>query len=392
MDRIFIDATATANTLHHTGIQRVVRSMILFGSVRGEEWIPVVWGGEGYRAPTRHERRRLFNVFAKGIHRKKWLSRIFERWEKKWEIDFLDETEDALFLIPEIPSGQRLDFLDDLASTGARQAQMVAICHDLLSWSSPQWTAPSRRKDFDRYLRFLGLIERVICPSTATAKEWKRFQAEEGIVGPEPEVLPWPIHGEPVAFPVDKGLNPLVLCVGTLEPRKNHSSLLDAAEILWSKGVEFELVLAGRVREKSERDIPERVEKLARAGRKVSWTGPVSDQMLEDLYQRSSFTVFPSLAEGYGLPIAESLARGRPCVCSDSGAMGEIATGGGCLTTDVATPDKLAKSMEKLLREKDLLEDLVEQAKARTWPDWEDWLNLLIGNSGGSLDCSATEW
>ena len=378
MDRIYFDATSTANTLHHTGIQRIVRSLVLFGAVRGEEWIPLVWSGSAYRAPTKFERQRLTDVFAKGLHRQPALSRFLERWEKKWVVDLFSETESTLFLIPEIPSPDRLEFLDDLAATGARQMPMAAVCHDLLSWSSPQWTPDSRREGFVEYLRFLALIERVICPSHTTANEWRRFQREEGVFGPEPEVLPWPVSGKATERREDAAANPVILCVGTLEPRKNHRRLLDAAEILWQKGVQFELILAGRLRARNEREIPERIETLAGNGHPVEWVGEVDEDTLENLYARSLFTVFPSEAEGYGLPVAESLVRGRPCLCSGAGAMGEIAEGGGCLTAAVDDPAALAAAMERLLTDESLRAALAGEAESRTWPSWTDWMDSLL--------------
>ncbi|MBC2600449.1 glycosyltransferase family 4 protein [Puniceicoccus vermicola] len=388
MDKIYIDATATANTLHHTGIQRVVRSLILYGAVRMEEWIPVIWSGEGFRAPTRGERRRLIDVFSRGLHRKRGISRFLDRWEKKWEIDFLHEPEGTLLLIPEIPSGDRLRFLDDLAATGARQMEMAAVCHDLLSWSSPQWTPDSRREGFTDYLRFLGLVERVICPSQATASEWQRFQREEGVAGAEPEVLPWPPGGGR-SHPARQERPLEILCVGTLEARKNHAALLEAAELLWTEGVEFSLTLVGRRRAKNENEIPDRIAELRSKGRSVDWLGQVSDAELEELYAKAAFTVFPSLAEGYGLPVAESLVRGRPCVCSGEGAVGEIAAGGGCRTVRVEDPGQLSAGIRDLLTEPELRERLAREGLARSWPTWDEWMSQLAAEEPDASEGTA---
>ncbi len=385
MDRIYIDVTATANTLHHTGIQRIVRSLVIFGAIRTEAWIPVIWSASGFRAPKRNERMRLTEIFSKGPHRRRGISRLFDRWEKEWKVDFLTETEDAMLLLPEIPAGERLEFLDDLAATGARRISMVAICHDLLSWSRPQWTPSSRREGFIDYLRFLGLVERVVCPSRATAEEWRRFQKEHGFVGAEPEVLPWPVSGKSASRSESETDPPLVLSVGTLEKRKNHAGLLDAAEILWAEGLAFELILVGRLRAKDETEIPDRISEMRRAGRTVSWLGPVDDATLEDLYHRAAFTVFPSFAEGYGLPVAESLSRGCPCVCSSEGAVGEIAREGGCQLVDVTNVGSLADGMRKLILDRELRKGLSARAADRTWPTWEEWMDQLL-DSGSEDD------
>lgn len=380
-NRVYIDCTATANTLHHTGIQRVTRTLIVFGAVRNEDWVPIVWDSGCYRLPNRFERSRLTSVFSPGIHRWRKLTNFLGGIFPRKEENLLESGSDTVFLLTEIPSGERLQFLDELASTGSRQMVMVGICHDLLSWSHPEWTASSRKEGFEDYLRLLGLMERIICPSQATAIEWDRFQRVAGIVGPKAEVMPWPVSGELKTTSASKDFVPMILSVGTFEARKNHDRLLDAAEMLWKSGHLFELQLVGRQRARGENEIPDRIAELRRQGRQVEWTPRATDEKLEALYQRSAFTVFPSLAEGYGLPVAEALIRGKPCICSGEGAMGEIAAGGGCLVVRVEDSQDIAKGVEELLTNPKMLKNLSREADSREWPSWSDWMDALIDSS-----------
>ncbi|MEM0964840.1 MAG: glycosyltransferase family 1 protein [Verrucomicrobiota bacterium] len=382
MDKVFIDATATAETLHHTGIQRVVRSIVVMGALRAEQWSPVVFRDGEFRTPTSGQRQRLYAIFEKGWHRFPWLSAVLDKRERPLAFDPLAEGEDSLFLIPEIPSGERLDYLDDLAATGERQMPMVGVCHDLLSWSHPEWTARSRKVGFVQYLRFLALLERVICPSVATATEWRRFQNETGINGADPEIVAWPI--EKTKASIQSGVSPLpkILSVGTLEKRKNHAVLLDAAEQLWRSNCFFELVLVGRKRAKDENEVPDRIAGLRETGFPIRWFPRISDEELERLYEESAFTVFPSLGEGFGLPVMESLVRGRPCICSGEGAVGEIAEGGGCLTVDVSESEAVAEAIRLLTTDGVRLAELSREAGEREWPNWNSWMDRLVWTEG----------
>ena len=70
-----------------------------------------------------------------------------------------------------------------------------------------------------------------------------------------------------------------------------------------------------------------RVERLPNA----VWERDVEDGRLRQLYEQADFTVLPSLEEGFGLPIAESIWHGRPCIAHKTGPMAEMAQGGGCV-------------------------------------------------------------
>lgn len=91
------------------------------------------------------------------------------------------------------------------------------------------------------------------------------------------------------------------------------------------------------------------------------------------------FTVYPSLFEGCGLPILESLTRGKPCLCGENGALGEVARGGGCLTVkEQHNPDNLASGMRRLLEDANLRQKLKEEASARDFGTWQDYASALL--------------
>ena len=147
---------------------------------------------------------------------------------------------------------------------------------------------------------------------------------------------------------------------------------------MWKRGIDFELELIGCEDEAREsRAIAKAIQQLREAGHHISWRAHVTEEELHEAYQRATFTVFPSLAEGFGLPIIESFWHGRPVICSDQDAVGELARNGGCLTTDVRSPDRLAESIEALLQDPARCNALSQEAYARPLRSWADyWMEL----------------
>jgi alpha-1,2-rhamnosyltransferase len=116
------------------------------------------------------------------------------------------------------------------------------------------------------------------------------------------------------------------LCVGTLEPRKNHAILLDAFERLWRDGSASSLVLIGRAGWLCE-TLLVRIKRHPEWGRRLFWFSDVGDADLDAAYAQATALIFPSRVEGFGLPLVEALARGLPVIASDIEVFREIANG-----------------------------------------------------------------
>lgn len=170
---------------------------------------------------------------------------------------------------------------------------------------------------------------------------------------------------------------PIILCVGSLEGRKNHLALLEACETLWSTGSRFELHLIGLAHPQTGRTALARVHSLQAAGRPLCYSGPVNEAALSAAYAACAFTVYPSLIEGFGLPVLESLARKKPCICSARGALGEAARDGGCIALDHLDVPTLAGSISRLLTTPSELAALAGAAQARTFRSWRDYARDL---------------
>jgi glycosyltransferase involved in cell wall biosynthesis len=103
----------------------------------------------------------------------------------------------------------------------------------------------------------------------------------------------------------------------------------------------------------------------------------VSEEELWQAYHDASFTVFPSFHEGYGLPVAESLACGTPVITTNYGSTREIAEGGGALLINPRDDDELTDAIRRALTDDALLEKLRAEAVARSPRSWDDYARDL---------------
>ena len=170
---------------------------------------------------------------------------------------------------------------------------------------------------------------------------------------------------------------PTILSVGSIEGRKNHLALLEAAEELWSRGVTFTLHLIGLAQAQTGAAALARIRALQAAGRPLRYDGPVSDDALASAYAGCTLTVYPSIREGFGLPVIESLGHGKPCVCSARGALGESARGGGGVMLETVDAASLAGALGRLLAAPDEIARLAAAARARRFKTWSDYATEL---------------
>ncbi|RME68224.1 MAG: glycosyltransferase family 1 protein, partial [Verrucomicrobia bacterium] len=158
------------------------------------------------------------------------------------------------------------------------------------------------------------------------------------------------------------------LCVGSIEPRKNHAALLDA--YLTYRGLVEEprpLVIAGG-RGWSSQAIHARFDALRDRG--VRYLGYVPDEDLPDLYGRAFALIQPSWHEGFGLPVVEAMGFGTPVLCSDIPTLREVAAPA-ALFFPPHSPDHLAQLMARLEEDPALVSDLsrrsADRAGAFSW-------------------------
>ena len=288
----------------------------------------------------------------------------------------------ATYLLPEL-AADRPRTLRLLALARFARCRTGVIGFDCVPISSAETTDVGVSEAFTGNLAALRHFGRVTAISEAAAEEyrgWAHMLSAIGERGPDirPVLLPVEAH-EPSAASLAEarerlllGGLPLVLCVGTHEPRKNHLAVLHAAETLWRRGVRFNLAFIGGHSWNSHR-FDRGVARLQAAGRPIETLASVTDDLLWAAYRISHCVVFPSLNEGFGLPVAEALSCGTPVVTSNFGSMAEIAADGGAVLVDPRDDASVTEGLARMLGDEEFHARLRAEAQARPHRSWDDY-------------------
>ena len=152
----------------------------------------------------------------------------------------------------------------------------------------------------------------------------------------------------------------LVLFAGALQKRKNIARLVDAFEALPR---DWRLVLAGAANGYGAKSILERIERSTSRDR-IQVTGYIARQALDEVYARAAIFTFPSLAEGFGMPVLEAMSNGIPVITSDRSALPEVA-GDAALLVDPEDIDALRDGLLRLIQDTELRERLAQLGRKR---------------------------
>jgi glycosyltransferase involved in cell wall biosynthesis len=179
-------------------------------------------------------------------------------------------------------------------------------------------------------------------------------------------VVPLGVSNAVAAGPLPEGLEPgFILAVGTVEPRKNYPRLLAAYRALRARTEAPPLVIAGR----PGWAYGDTLEKI-RAEPGVRYLGHVDEPTLSALYEAAAVLAFPSLYEGFGLPLLEAMAHGLPAVVGATGALPELA-GRAAVLIDPEDVDAIASGLENVLGDEGLRARLraasIDRAREFTW-------------------------
>lgn len=281
-------------------------------------------------------------------------------------------------IVPEIFSAAVARALPELfAATGGPR---VALFHDAIALKFPELTPAKTVARFPPYLIELLAFDGIAAVSDDSRETLVAYWRWLGAKNPPPvRTIALGMDSQIAArsgenFPVPTPTpNPVVLSVGSIEGRKNHLALLEACEALWTRGARFSLHLIGLAQPQTGGAALAQIRQLQAAGRPLRYDGPVNDSALAAAYAACTFTVYPSLIEGFGLPVLESVAHGRPCICSSRGALGESARGGGCLALERVDATSLADAIAHLLDTPSIIAALAAEARTRRLRSWSDY-------------------
>lgn len=324
--RILIDMTCVVITEARTGIQRVVRNycigMMAEARARGDiDIVPIRWTETGIRS-----------------------ARAFARSELGLDLPGDDELIEALpndvvFMLDstwEWP--ERFDpLLDDVWRAGGEVVWMV---YDLVPIRVPETCHPGMPPVFRSWLTHaIHKTDGFICISEATRVDLEEFIDE---VFDGEARRPWTrsVHlGSDLesgrALPTTPatqnaleaiGDTPFLFALGTVEPRKDHATIVEAFEKLWRDDVDVALVIVGKMGWNVDA-LADRLRLHREAGKRLFWLEGASDGDLQQLLNSAAALIQASIAEGFGLPIVEAGSQGVSLILSDIPVFREIAGG-----------------------------------------------------------------
>lgn len=361
----WVDHTATYDG--NTGIQRVTRALARSLQAQGAKLIPVRWSSE---------RRTIISATTTDLqHLEKWNGpkvSLWCDWKPLGQVSQLD-----WLLVPEVTHFQT----DEIRQFGrAAKLRCAWVFYDCIPSKMTDIYPPAATAAHRDYMMSLRTAEKVLAISEFSRDDLLDFlTATDARCGEiSTRVAACVLPGE--FLEIDRTTSPRqkrssgtvrILSVGTVEPRKSHLTLLAAMKIVQANSHRnVELVIAGGA---PYVDLADEVQKLVDSIPGAKWIRRVDDAGLQELYRSCDFTVYPSVEEGFGLPILESLWNARPCVCASFGAMKEVAEGGGCIALDVRDVKILANGILQLVDDIDLLEELGQEAATRQFKTWRDY-------------------
>ena len=359
---VLADVSSTARYDIQTGIQRVVRRTVpLWVRDHGVQLTAWTTGDDGLRDLAPHEEERVLRWTGPlGDTPPGRASTVVVPWR-------------GTVLLPEVPGLAQCGRLAGLAEhSGNRVALLGYDCIPVLGAEFVPDLLPTL---FARYLGVVKHADRVATISASAAEEFGgigRALAAQGLAGPHVQAVPLATEVPDAAPGEPPAGDPVVLVVGSHEPRKNHLAVLHAAELLWRDGVRFRLRLLGG-RGFDTEPFEQRLAALVAAGRPVEVVRSPSDAQVWDAFRAARFSVFPSLYEGYGLPVVESLAFGTPVVLTGYGSTAELDGQGGTVAVDPRDDAALTAALRRLLTDDEAVAALRAEALARPVRTWEEY-------------------
>ncbi len=380
---ILLDVTHTSHTTSQSGIQQVTRN--LFAALSETEQVQAIIYdpyAKRFRPTDRNEEANLtLSPNSKPNSAKRGAS-----WSQGQKLRgllqrYLTTTPKfsthlvSAIIVPEIipPKTPIEAYLNLRTQTNA---PLTAVFHDAIALKFPELTPDKTVQYFPHYLEKLRQFDKIAAVSQSSQTDLLEYWSNQGKSPlPETKAIPLGTHPAPSSpsSSLSPSLSPMILFVGSIEGRKNHLAALEALEQLWSEGLEFSLELVGGSVPETGQPAIDLLEQLVQKGRPITAHGPSSDAQVNDCYHRCAFTLYPSLWEGYGMPVIESLQRGKPSVCSDRGGLAETIIDGGCLIPQTLDSIGIANSVKTLIEKPQELSQLTKVTKNISFKSWQQY-------------------
>ena len=266
---------------------------------------------------------------------------------------FRQATPPRRLLLPFIKSPEIFHALNQRADRRYAK-RMVTTFHDLFVLTNEYSTAEFRQRFAQQARTAAAHSDIIIAVSQFTADQVHEML---GVERARIKVVP---HGAHLPASITRSEEKIILTVGAIQLRKNTVRLVEAFESL---PADWRLVLAGAASGFGAAPILQRIE-ASPARARIQVAGYVSNDELQNLYARAAIVAFPSLDEGFGIPVLEAMAHGVPVVTSNRSALPEVAGDAAVLVdpTDVAA---LSQALANLIADSDRRATLSKAGRAR---------------------------
>jgi len=261
---------------------------------------------------------------------------------------------------------------DEVAPHAARLTIVALVHHPLAEEAGLEAALAAALRDSER--RALSLARTVVVTSRRTAIGMARYDVPaDRIAVVEPGTDPAPLARGSIESTFNNQHSPVsLLCVATLTPRKNHDVLLHAVASMPNRG--WRLTCAGSL--DRDRSTASRVRRLIRElgiEERVTLAGDLDATRLALEYDRADLFVLPTLHEGYGMAVAEALARGIPVVSTATGAIPDLVCDGAGIVVPPGDASAFAHALSRVVADDAVRAELADGARrtrARL-PTWE---------------------
>lgn len=356
VEQLLVDITQLVVMDAKTGIQRVVRSILLqlLNANMRAKVQAVYFDGQQMRYATDFLKRFLLEPSNDAL--------------SSLSVDKSDQAHDDVVQVHQFDTYLALDLTPDLSNTHYQiltnwkclGIKIHFVVYDLLAIDHPNWWNVGTDQMFHEWMRKITTVsDQLICISQSVKEDVDAWIKAHPIKRSRPLLTRYfhlgadiasshptrglPSHAELVLKKINGKLT--FLSVGTLEPRKGYMQTLQAFEILWQKGVDVNWVLVGKFGWKA-RDLVAKIQKHPYFQQKLFWESSVSDEYLEALYQQADCLIAASEGEGFGLPLIEAGQKGLPIVARDLKVFKEVAGSHAFYFTGLE-PEDLAQALEQ---------------------------------------------
>lgn len=279
-------------------------------------------------------------------------------------------------------------YINALVAIHNQGTKLVQLSYDMLPLVAPQYSGHSTYAMASYSKQIFPLCSLILAISLHTKKDivaWLIAQklslppVEAFRLGDDFAIARPARSSDPLFVEAKLKGGDYILCVGTIEARKNHTLLYYTYKLAVSKNILLpKLIVVGRRGWMTE-NIYEIIKLDPEVDQQIVILENQNDEELSWLYEHALFSVYPSFYEGWGLPIAESLSRGVPCACSNTSSMPEVA---GNIATYFSpySPDECLNAIVALLQPGKLKKQrsAVKKYKQVSWDDTFKEVSRLI--------------